>query len=173
MTFVRDSDVKSADTQRSADPSNLEILGEMCWLYSQSRVHQNWPMISLQKWLLPAILAQQMRIYRHDGRPHAFVTWAKLSKEVEEAYVRNTGSLQPKDWRSGGRIWLIDLIAPFGGMRHIAHDLKHNVFPDSVGRFLRVKQGNDTLRIFYVHGAEALAKARDPIQNPTVNLREK
>lgn len=167
------SDVQgdNADAHRSAAPSNLEMLGEMCWLYSHSRIHRSWPMISLQKWLLPAVLTQQMRVYRREGRPHAFVTWAKLSREVEEAYVRNTGSLQPRDWKSGDRIWFIDLVAPFGGTRQIAHDLKHDVFPNDVGRFLRAKEGDNTLRVFYVHGANALAKARDPTESPTVNLR--
>lgn len=126
---------------------------------------------SIQQWLLPAILTRQMRLYRQNGKPHAFVTWAWLSAEIEEAYVLNTASLQPKDWKSGNRGWIIDWVAPFGGTRDIASDLKQNVFRNDVGRFLRLKEGSDTLKIVYVHGANAIDKARDPTLSPTVNLR--
>lgn len=160
----------TASAVNTSGPSNLEILGEMCWLYSQSNTHRNWPMFSLQQWLLPAILTQQTRIYRKAGKPYAFVSWAWLSKEVEEKYVLNTSSLQPKDWKSGDRGWILDWVAPFGGTREIAHDIKHNVFPYDVGRFLRTKDGNDTLRIVYIHGAKAIEKARDIERNPTVQL---
>jgi cytolysin-activating lysine-acyltransferase len=155
---------------RGSQPSNLEIFGEMCWLYSQSKIHRNWPIGSIQRWLLPAILSQQMRVYRKNGKPYAFVTWAFLSKEVEEAFVLNTASLQPKDWKSGKRIWFIDWVAPFGGTREMTLDLKHNVFPNDVGRFLRMKEGSDTLNIFYVHGANAIDRARDRTVDPAVHL---
>mgnify|MGYP002809508049 CR=1 FL=1 len=50
------------------------------------------------------------------------------------------------------------------------HDLRHEVFPDEVGRFIRVRKGDDTLRIMYVPGVNAIAKARDRDLNPTVDL---
>lgn len=64
-----------------------------------------------------------------------------MSQGVEEAFVLNTSNLQPKDWQSGDRIWFIDWIAPFGGTREMTRDLKENVFPNDVGRFLRMKEG--------------------------------
>lgn len=159
----------AADIDASG-PSNLEILGEVCWLYSQSHIHRVWPMGSLLQWLLPAILTRQMRIYRKNGKPHAFVSWARLSQDVEEAFVLNTASLQPKDWKSGDRIWFIDWVAPFGGTHEMTRDLKRNVFPNDVGRFLRMKEGSDTLRVFYVHGVNAIDKARDRARDPEVVL---
>ena len=159
-----------AEAGQGSGPSNLEILGEMCWLYSQSNIHRDWPIASIQRWLLPAILTRQMRVYRKNGKPHAFVTWAFLSKEVEEAFVLSTNSLQPKDWQSGERIWFIDWVAPFGGTREMTRDLKHNVFPNDVGRFLRMKEGSDTLNIFYVHGVNAIERARDRTADPAVQL---
>jgi cytolysin-activating lysine-acyltransferase len=156
--------------KESQNISNLSLLGEMSWLYSQSPLHKNWPMSSIVQWLVPAILTGQMRMYRKSGKPHAFVTWARLSKEVEERYVMNTSSLQPKDWTSGDRIWLMDWVAPFNNTIEIAHDLKHRVFPNDVGRFLRMREGDDTLRIFYVHGANALEKSKNRHLNPTVQL---
>lgn len=66
----------------------------------------------------------------------------------------------------------MDWVAPFGGSKEMAYDLKHNLFPNDVGRFLRTKTGDDTLRIFYVHGVNAVEKARDIIANPTVILKQ-
>lgn len=155
---------------RDGKVSSLELLGALCWLYSHSPVHRAWPAYALHQWLMPAIETQQMRLYRRGNQPVAFVSWARLSKQVEEAYVRNTSSLRPTDWRSGERLWLIDWVAPFGGTKAIARDLRNNVFPHDVGRGLRLRQGDDTLRIFYLHGAKAVAKARDRSANPTVVL---
>lgn len=126
----------TAEASQGSGPSNLEILGETCWLYSQSNSRRGWPIGSIQRWLLPAILTQQVRVYRKNGKPHAFVIWAFLSKAVEEALVLNTNALQPKDWQSGKRIWLIDWVAPSGGTRQMTRDLKHNVFLNDLGRFL-------------------------------------
>lgn len=150
--------------------STLSVLGEMVWLYSHSRIHREWAVGSIQQWLVPAIIHKQFRIYRNQGKPHSFVTWAWLSKEIEENYVRNTSTLQPNHWNAGDRLWFIDWIAPFGGTAAMSRDLKTNLFAEEVGRFLRIRKGDDTLRIFYVHGSRALEKARDRDRNPTVEL---
>lgn len=159
-----------AEAQTTNGASAPAVLGEMIWLYSMSKMHRTWPIASLQQWLLPAIAHKQYRLYHSGGKPVGLVTWAWLSKEVETEYVRNTTSLQPKDWKSGDRGWVLDFVAPFGDAKRIVHDLKHNVFPNDVGRFLRVRDGDDTMRIMYVHGAKALEKAQDWERNPTVEL---
>lgn len=165
-----DGEPKQKAAPESGSVSNTSVLGEMTWLYSNSRIHREWPIGSIQQWLLPPLLTKQFRVYRKGDKPIGFVTWAWMSKEVEEAYVLNTASLQPKDWKSGDRGWIIDWVVPFGGTRQVAFDLKHNIFPNDVGRFLRIREGSDTLKICYVHGAKAIDKARDRKLNPTVEL---
>ena len=159
---------KRADA--SAQITSSAILGEMVWLYSFSGIHRDWPVGSIHQWLLPAIMHKQYRIYHKGKKPVGFVTWAWLSREGETAYVRNTKSLQPKDWKSGDRLWFLDFIAPFGDTKNMAQDLRQNLFPKDVARFLRAKKGSDTLRIMYVHGAKAVKKAGDRTINPTVEL---
>lgn len=152
--------------------SNATILGEVIWLLSYSKLHQDWPIGSIQQWVFPALLHNQFRIYRRSGKPRGFVSWAWMSKEIEEAYVLNTSSLRPEGWKSGERGWIIDFVAPVGGAKDIAHDLKYNIFPNDVGRSLRIKQGSDTMQIRYLHGAKAVSKSTDPNYNPTVELRQ-
>lgn len=156
----------------SKDPlvSNMTLLGEVVWLMAHSKVHQEWPIASVFQWAIPAISLKQCRLYRKNGRPVAYVAWAYLSKEVEESYVLNPQSLQPKDWKSGNRGWLIDWIAPFGDTAAVVNDLRTTIFKDEMGRALRVKPGSDEMQIIYVHGVNAEARANDPHLNPPVDL---
>lgn len=164
------SDEKYKDASQLGASAASGVLGEMVWLYSMSKLHRTWAIGSIQQWLMPAIYHKQYRLYHKNKRPVGLVTWGWLSAEVETAYVRNPRGLQPKDWQSGDRGWMLDFVAPFGDALRIGHDLKHNVFANNVGRFLRVKDGSDTMNITYIHGAKAIAKAQDWNNNPTVDL---
>jgi len=156
--------------QASGASAASAILGEMVWLYSMSDLHRDWTISSIHQWVLPAIQHQHFRVYRKGAKPVALITWAWLSAEIETAYVRNPSSLRPQDWKSGDRLWLLDLIAPFGDTRHVVSDVRATIFKNEVGRFLRAKKGADTMKIMYVHGKNAVDKARDRNASPTVAL---
>lgn len=153
-----------------ADSTNMTMLGEIVWLMAHSPLHKGWRMASIFQWVVPALMHKQCRLYRRDGRPVAYVAWARMSKEVEEGYVLNPRSLNPKDWTSGERGWIVDWIAPFGDSALVMKDLREGLFKDEVGRALRVKPGSDEMQIIYIHGAQATAKAQDPVLNPPVDL---
>lgn len=59
----------------------------------------------------------------------AFVTWARLSPEAAERYRRAPHRLAPADWKSGDQIWIVDLVAPFGGAQEAIRELKEKLFP--------------------------------------------
>lgn len=151
-------------------PTNMSMLGEIVWLMAHSELHRDWPIASIFQWVAPALMHKQCRLYRRDNRPVAYVAWAHMSKDVEEAYVLNPKSLQPNDWKSGDRGWLVDWIAPFGDSAAVMQDLREGIFKDEVGRALRVKPGSDEMQIIYVHGVNANEKARDLKLNPPVDL---
>lgn len=161
---------KNEGAQVTGSPSSTGVLGDMVWLYSMSELHRTWPIHSIQQWLLPALKHKQYRIYHKGRKPVGLVTWAKMSADVETAYVLNTRSLTPDGWTSGDRNWIVDFIAPFGDALRIGHDLRTHVFPNDVGRILQFKKDSDTMKIAYIHGVKAVAKARDWDQNPTVDL---
>lgn len=146
------------------------VLGEAVWLYSCSDLHRKWSIGSIHKWILPALKHDQYRIYHRANKPIGFVSWGWLSETVESDYVRQPNKLMPDDWTSGERGWILDFVAPFGDAKHIIRDLRHNVFPDKVGRMLRVKSGGDTMKIMYIHGAKAVSLAGDHSLDPTVKL---
>lgn len=159
----------AADAPQTAT-TNMGMLGEVVWLMAHSKLHRDWPIASIFQWIMPAFVHKQCRLYRRNGRPIAYVAWARMSKEAEEAYVLNPRSLNPKDWVGGDRGWLVDWIAPFGDSALVMKDLREGLFRDEVGRALRVKPGSDEMQIIYIHGANATAKANDPALNPSVDL---
>lgn len=51
--------------------------------------------------------------------------------------------LRPQDWKSGDKLWIVEVIAPFGGAEEMVKDLKDKVFPSRQVSFLAVtRMGN-------------------------------
>lgn len=146
------------------------LLGEITWMMMHSELHKDWPISSIMQWAVPPLLNKQCRVYRQGARPVGYVSWASLSEEAETKFASDPTSLQPVDWTSGKRLWFVDWIAPWGGTWAMTKDLKNNVFPNDVARFMRWKADSDTLNIFYLHGANAVAQARDHEENPAVKF---
>ena len=48
--------------------------------------------------------------------------------------------MAPNDWQSGDRLWLVELIAPFGGQEEMLKDLQVNVFGDEQPKMRRSGQ---------------------------------
>lgn len=159
-------------SQTTDNPTNISMLGQIVWLMANSPLHKDWPIASIFQWILPALINKQCRLYQREGRPIAYVSWAKMTKATEAAYVLNPKSLDPQDWAGGDRNWIIDWIAPYGDTPLVMKDLREGLFKDEVGRALRVKPGSDEMNIIYIHGANALAKSQDLNLNPSVDLRE-
>lgn len=38
--------------------------------------------------------------------------------------------MRPEDWKSGDKLWVVEIIAPFGGAEEMLKDLKMKVFPE-------------------------------------------
>jgi RTX toxin acyltransferase family len=53
-----------------------------------------------------------------------------LDAEVETRLAAGTTRLRPQDWKSGDRLWVVEVIAPFGGAGAMVQDLKAKVFPE-------------------------------------------
>jgi hypothetical protein len=67
-----------------------------------------------------------------------------VSEEVEANLARGTTKLRPQDWKSGDSLWVVEVIAPFGGAEEMVKDLKANVHPDREINFLAM--GRDGTR---------------------------
>jgi cytolysin-activating lysine-acyltransferase len=87
------------------------------------------------------IALQQFRIFYAPDRPIGVALWAKVAPHVAERLATGNARLSPHDSKSGDELWLVDIIAPFGGKDEMLKDLKLNVFPQETIKFAGVKEG--------------------------------
>ncbi len=91
---------------------NSAILGDIVWLMLRSEQHRKWTLTGIERYILPAIQHRHFRLYHHDNVPVGYVSWALLSEAVEEKFMTGDYPLEPADWISGDRTWIVDFIAP-------------------------------------------------------------
>ena len=75
------------------------------------------------------MLLHEFRLFYEQQKPVGVVFWASVNEEVEARLSAGIGRMRPQDWRSGDRLWVIEVIAPFGGADEMVKDLKAKVFP--------------------------------------------
>ncbi|HBT96352.1 MAG TPA: toxin-activating lysine-acyltransferase [Desulfobulbaceae bacterium] len=114
----------------------LPALGPVLFLYMQS-AHRRLHFIADLEWLLlPALVNGQCKLYMKKEYPISFVSWAFLGEEAERNLLAGGGRLRSGDWKSGDRLWLIDIVAPFGGVDKMLDDIRKNEFPDQTIRLV-------------------------------------
>jgi len=112
--------------------NKLPVLGHVMWLYMQSAPHKHYFVQDIESRVLSPIMLEQCKLYlkgQPAGLPMAFVSWAYLSEEAEIRYEQ-TGRIAPADWNSGENLWIVDMLAPFGGGEKIYLELYHSIFKD-------------------------------------------
>ena len=114
----------------------LPAMGPVIMLYLQSS-HRRYQFIGDLEWLLlPPLVLGQCKLYMKKEYPISFVSWAFLDEAAEKRLFANGGKLRPEDWKSGDRLWLMDVVAPFGGVENMLRDIQKNEFPGQVVRLL-------------------------------------
>lgn len=101
---------------------NTEAVGMMTWLMGQSEQHCNWTVDDIHRLILPPVALQQFRIWQVEHQPVGFVTWGLFNEETEAGYLSGSRKIQPDDWNAGDRLWLVDFIAPFGGVSQMVRE---------------------------------------------------
>lgn len=127
----------SAGAQIQPGPKTVsQVLGEICWLMTQSQLHKMMFIADLEWMVMPPVLLEQFRIfYAPDGRPAGLALWGFVSKETEERLRQHKARLAPQEWRGGDNAWLIELIAPFGGQDEMLADLAGGVFKNKTFKY--------------------------------------
>lgn len=115
-----------------------EVLGEIVWLMSQSPLHKQFFISDLEWLAMTPILLQQFRLFYDKDKPIGVAFWATVNEEVEERLKVGTTRLRPQDWKSGDRLWVVEVIAPFGGAEEMVKDLKAKVFAERELNFLMI-----------------------------------
>ena len=113
----------------------LHKLGAIVSLSARSPLHRHYTIDDIERLYGAAMASDQVKLFmaseypehfivpRHDW-PVAFVTWALMSDESRDAYVRQTRLLEGEDFVSGADLWVIDFVAPYGAVREIVRDVR-------------------------------------------------
>ena len=139
------------DNQKIAVPAFIAIestLGAVSILSMRSQSHK-YIFAGDYEWLfLPAISLKQFVLFRSaKNEPIAFVSWALVNDEVEKRISFGITKLQPKDWNSGDKIYIMDIISPFTSQREVLIQLNENQLKDKEVKVLSPKKDGKGLEI--------------------------
>jgi cytolysin-activating lysine-acyltransferase len=126
-----------AQQPQQQNPDVSSILGIVTALMVDSPLHQHFFLADMKWLVIPPVRMRQFRIFRKDGTPFAYACWASVSEETEARLKAGEVRLRPDEWNNGDNIWLIDLVAPFGGGEEVMQDLKRTVF---AGKKIKTRQ---------------------------------
>ncbi len=124
-----------------------EVLGEIVWLMSQSALHKQFFISDLEWLVMTPVMLQQFRLFYDKDKPIGVAFWATVNAEVEECLAAGTSRLRPQDWKSGDRLWVVEVIAPFGRAEEMVKDLKAKVFAGREMKFLAVGEKGREVRV--------------------------
>jgi len=122
------NEAHAASSGEKLSKSPHEFLFEIFWLLSQSPNHKYMFIADMEWYLMPPFRLRQIKIFHKDGAPVAYACWAKVSDEVDARLRDGSIKLRPEEWNSGENLWLVDLVAPFGGTEFVINELKEKVF---------------------------------------------
>jgi cytolysin-activating lysine-acyltransferase len=124
------------------------VLGEVVWLLTQSAQHKQAFFLGDLEWMvMPPIILQQFRMFYAKDRPLGVVLWAFVNDEVEARLLSGSARMRPQDWKCGDKLWIVEVVAPFGGTDEMLKDLKAKVFKDREVRFRAVEGGKGVARV--------------------------
>jgi cytolysin-activating lysine-acyltransferase len=92
-----------------------QVFGEITWLMTQSPRHKAIPLGDLEWLVMPAILLKQFRIFYKGEQPVGVAVWALVDEIVAKRIDAGDKRLSAVEWKSGGTMRMIDVVAPFGG----------------------------------------------------------
>lgn len=107
--------------------AKLPMLGPAMWLYANAPDKKFMFVGDIQWTLLPPVILDQCRLYTKNGIPWAFITWARVNDAIHERLLAGVARLAPHEWHSGDHCWLIDTVAPFGGVEACIDDLRTTI----------------------------------------------
>ncbi len=120
--------------------------GALFYLAALTKTHRNRSLAQVLYAFETPLRLGQYHIFRQNGFPRGFVTFAGLSPEAEYRYAVKEEPLRDVDFASGSSFWIIDMVAPFGQTRKIVDMLKRDI-PHPRVRTNRLSSDLSTKRI--------------------------
>lgn len=126
-------------------------LGYMVSLSSHSPQHNDYSIYDIGRLYWPPLTLDQYRVFMASEYPEGFlsprddwaigfVTWAMMSPDSVKAYATGSRKLTPDDFHSGAELWVIDMVAPFGGVHKMVREVRSMLshrYPNNVAHIIR------------------------------------
>jgi cytolysin-activating lysine-acyltransferase len=143
-----DENAKPASPSKANVPQPDAVLGHVVWLMMNMPQYRHVFLTDLEWMVLPPIMLGQYRLFRAENRVVAFAAWAYLSEAVEARLQTANPRLAPSEWKSGDRLWLVDLHAPFGHQELALKELRETALKDRTFKMHRWTQhGRQTVEM--------------------------
>jgi cytolysin-activating lysine-acyltransferase len=113
------------------------VFGQVVWLLMNIPVYRHLFLTDLEWMVLPPIMLTQYRLFKDGNRVVTFAAWAYLSEAAEARLQEPNARLAPADWRSGDRLWLVNLFAPFGHQEAALKELERTALAGKTFRMHR------------------------------------
>jgi cytolysin-activating lysine-acyltransferase len=139
---------KSASSSAKPNiPQPGAVLGHVVWLMMNMPQYRHIFLADLEWMVLPPIMLGQYRLFHAENRVVAFAAWAYLSEAAEGRLQEPNPRLSPSEWKSGDRLWLIDLHAPYGHQELALKELRETAFKGLAFKMHRwTPQGRQTVQ---------------------------
>lgn len=117
-------------------------LGGVVALMTASPIHERWYIGDVSRLILAPLMLGQAVVVRGGRGVIAFASWALFDEIAEDGYLAGDRKIQESDWRSGDRLWLVDVVSPYGATRELLaslhDDLRRRGFAGRRIRFRRI-----------------------------------
>lgn len=134
--------LKVYDTPDEKTKQHAEYCGYVSFLQSMTPLRASYPAQYIRETILPALEHKKIKFYfNKNGKAVGYIIWAHIAADVEERFFRSGKmNLHLSEWNEGHSLWILDLVAPFGNLKHILKDLRDSVFKsEKKVRFYRTK----------------------------------
>jgi len=159
-------------TPEFPNEAQLTAYGDFAFLYLRSDHHRDFPLHIARRMIQPPIDLGFFKTFRFDGVPRFGITWAMLSPVAEEKFIAGE-MLEPREWRSGGQMWVMEIIAPYGqrcAVQAVNWLRKSVPEPVKTVRYMRMDPDHKAHKIIEIsRGAGAI---RGAVRLPFVNKTE-
>lgn len=107
-----------------------QLIGAICQLAAQSKVHAAIPLKTvIERVRMPIELRQAKVFYNDFGQCMGYATWAYLCPEVEQRLLRGgKPDLHDFEWNEGSSLWVMDLLVPDGALKQVLTEMRDRLF---------------------------------------------
>tara|TARA_R110000803_G_scaffold153055_1_gene217980 strand:- start:67 stop:483 length:417 start_codon:yes stop_codon:yes gene_type:complete len=121
----------------------MDDLGIVTVMMAQTPNYSQWRVDEIAGYIVPPMVLGYYHFFNKGTDCPVFVSFGFLSEIVAERYAFASGAkkrLSPKDLVSGDQPWVLDFIAPNGGIKSAIRKL-HIMYPGVHARHIRRKDG--------------------------------